>query len=399
MIFRMIAASSQARAYMSTGQVKAALKAIAETRRTALQHGFYTFVSRSEYYEARMFVLMGKLREARGLLEKTLQNMPPSYLSIGNMVHLVLGEILYHQNELEAAEEQFRKALGKGAEWLNLEDRVPSTSVFVRLLWTTGRAEEARNLLEETRKIAEHIQQPLALSWLRAAQAWLELKEGNLERARQWVQTDNLKLTDDIPFYLGFVYKVLAQLWIAEGQFNDALLILEELRQAAEKTERTLHLVEVLVLESLVYVKQGDTARANTSLLRAIQLAEPVGLIQPFVEPGEDMTTLLKKVLESQQRGNLPEFQNVSPQFLQTLLAAVSSTSNTHSPVSNNELLSERELEVLRLIAEGLSNKAIAKRLELAPSTVKWYVNELFGKLEVSSRTQAIAKAHTLNLV
>jgi LuxR family transcriptional regulator, maltose regulon positive regulatory protein len=107
----------------------------------------------------------------------------------------------------------------------------------------------------------------------------------------------------------------------------------------------------------------------------------------------------LKQVLESQQRGNIPAAQKVSPQFLQTLLAAVPKTSGVTSSISKNEQLSERELEVLRLIAEGLSNKAIAKRLELAPSTVKWYVNELFGKLEVSSRTQAIARATTLHLL
>jgi LuxR family transcriptional regulator, maltose regulon positive regulatory protein len=397
-IFRLIAASSQARAYMSTGQVQAALKAIAETRRTALQHGLHTFVSRSEYYEARMYVLMGKLHEARGLLEGTLQTVPPSYVSLGNMVRLVLGEIFYYQNQLEAAEEQFRKALGKGAEWLNLEDRVPSTIVFVHLLWLTGRAEEARKLLEETRALTAPLQQSLVSRWLGATQVWLELKEGNLEAANHWAQTENLKPTDDIPFHLEFVYKVLAQLWLAEGQYKDALLILEKLRHAAEKTERTLHLVEVLVLESLAYYKQGNTARANASLLRAVQLAEPIGLTQPFIESGENISTLLERVLESQQRGNLPESQKVSTQFLQTLLAFPKASSKTLS-TSKSELLSERELEVLSLIAEGLSNKAIAKRLELAPSTVKWYVNELFGKLEVRSRIQAIARATALQLI
>jgi LuxR family transcriptional regulator, maltose regulon positive regulatory protein len=398
-IFRTIAASSQARAYMSTGQCHEALKAIAETRRLALQHSFYTFVSRSEYYEARMFVLMGKLREARDLLEQTLHTTPPSYVSISNMVRLVLGEILYHQNDLAAAEEQFRKALGQGAEWLNLEDRVPSTIVFVRLLWATGRTQEARKLLEETRALTEPIERSLVSRWLGAAQAWLELKEGKLEAANHWAQTENFSSTDDIPFYVEFVYKVLAQLWIANGQHKDALLLLETLRHATETTERTLHLIEVLILESLAYYKQGDTARANASLLRALQLAEPIGLIQSFAESGKEISILLKQMLESQQRSNLPEAQKVSVHFLQTLLAAVSQTSGTKPSTSKNEPLSERELEVLRLIAEGLSNKAIAKRLELAPSTVKWYVNELFGKLEVRSRTQAIARATALNLL
>lgn len=400
--FHVIAASSQARAYMSAGQGHAALRAIAETRRVAVQHGLHTLILRSQFYEGKISTIMGKLREARALFENALQTIPRSqhpYLLEDCMVRLGYGEVLYYQNELEAAEEQFREALTKGTECLNLEDRVPSAIIFVRLLWATNRPKEARIILEETRVFAEHIQQPLALSWLRAAQAWLELKEGNLEAANYWAQTENLKPTDDIPFYLEFVYKVLAQLWIAEGQYKDALLLLEKLHHAAEKTERTLHLVEILILESLVYGKQNDTASAHTSLLQALHLAEPIGLIRTFAEFGENVSILLKQVLESQQRGNLPEAQKVSAQFLQTLLAAVPKTSKATPSISKNEGLSERELEVLRLIAEGLSNKAIAKRLELAPSTVKWYVNELFGKLEVSSRTQAIARATTLHLL
>jgi LuxR family transcriptional regulator, maltose regulon positive regulatory protein len=345
---------------------------------------------------------MGKLREARALFEQALQTIPRSqhpYLMEDCMVRLGYGEVLYYQNELEAAEKQFREALTKGVEWLNLEDRVPSAIIFARLLWATKRPEEARNLLEETRILAEHIQQPLALSWLRAAQAWLELKEGKLEAARHWAQTENLALSNDIPFYLEFVYKVLAQVWTQQGQYQNALSLLETLRHAAETTERTLHLVEILLLELLVYQKQGDTARAHTLLLRALHLAEPIGLIQSFAEPGEGMTILLKQVLEFQQRGNIPEAHKVSVHYLQTLLAVVPKASGVTPSTAHHENLSERELEVLRLIAKGLSNKAIAKRLELAPSTVKWYVNELFGKLEVSSRTQAIARAHTLHLV
>ncbi len=400
--FRVIAASSQARAYMSAGQGHAALKAIAETRAVAREHGLHALTLRSQFYEGKILTIMGKLREARALFEGALQTIPRSqypYLLEDCMVRLGYGEVLYYQNELEAAEEQFREALTRGAEWLNLEDRVPSAIIFVRLLWATNRPEEARQLLEETRKIAEHIQQPLALSWLRAAQAWLELKEGKLEATEQWAQTEHLTVHDDIPFYQEFVYKVLAQLWIQQGQYQDALAVLETLRHAAEKTERTLHLVEILVLESLVYFKQSETTKALTSLLQALHLAEPVGLIRTFAEFGEDSSTLLKQVLESQQRGNLPEAQKVSVPFLQTLLAAVPQTSTTKPSTSKNEPLSERELEVLRLIAEGLSNKAIAKRLELAPSTVKWYVNELFGKLEVSSRTQAMARANALHLL
>jgi LuxR family transcriptional regulator, maltose regulon positive regulatory protein len=400
--FRVIAASSQARAYMSTGQGHAGLRAISETRAIAQQHGLHALTLRSQFYEGKTSAIMGRLREARALFEAVLQATPRSRdpLPLEDcMVRLGLGEVLYYQNELAAAEGQFREALTKGAQWLNLEDRVPGVVTFSRLLWAKGLSEEARTLLGQTRRLAEQIQQTLALSWLGAAQAWLELKEGNLEAAEHWAQTQHLRASDEIPFYREFVYKVLAQLWTQQGQYQDALAILETLRHAAETTERTLHLVEVLILESLAYFKQGDPTRAHTTLLQALHLAEPIGLIRTFTESGEDVSILLKRVLESQQRSNIPAAQKVPVRFLQTLLAAVPNTSGTTSSTSKSEQLSERELTVLRLIADGLSNKAIAKRLDLATSTVKWYVNELFGKLEVSSRTQVIAKAHALQLI
>jgi LuxR family maltose regulon positive regulatory protein len=180
--------------------------------------------------------------------------------------------------------------------------------------------------------------------------------------------------------------------WIAEGRLADAERLLARLRAAAEAGGRTGRLIEVLVVEAVASHTQGQFARALNVLCQALLLAEPEGWVRTFVDEGAPLAELLSRV-----------DRHCAPSYVARLRAAFgppssppSSTLSAHPLI---EPLSERELEVLRLIAAGLSNQEIAHRLIISLNTVKTHVKNLYGKLGTGNRTQAIARARELGLL
>jgi LuxR family maltose regulon positive regulatory protein len=212
--------------------------------------------------------------------------------------------------------------------------------------------------------------------------------------------------SEPLPFRYQQDYLILARLLIYQNRFREALGLLEALQQAAHKQGRSHSLIKILLVMALAQKAAGkETERINTNLNEALTLAEPGGYIRVFVEEGPVMRQLLSDFLPLAACGNLRG-------YLERLLAAFEVKGGTTKPQflasisnkekSNSELLdetlSERELEVLHLIADGASNQAIATQLVVTLSTVKKHATNIFTKLGVSSRTQAIARATELGL-
>lgn len=170
--------------------------------------------------------------------------------------------------------------------------------------------------------------------------------------------------------------------------------LLDRLLQAAEAGGRGQSVVEILLLQALAYQEQGEMETAVVAVQRALSLAEPEGYIRLFVDEGQPMRELLATALA----------QGASPEYVTRLMQAIDPSHDAASaPPEPNQLLieplSDRELEVLGLLANGLTNQAIADDLVIALSTVKKHVNNIFGKLNVSSRTQAVSRARELNIL
>jgi LuxR family maltose regulon positive regulatory protein len=152
-------------------------------------------------------------------------------------------------------------------------------------------------------------------------------------------------------------------------------------------------LIEILTLQALAYQALGQASQAQAELSRALALAEPEGYIRLFVDLGEGM----RQLVEASRR--------VAPAYADLLLAhfpPLEADQATGSRLASGGLiepLNERELEILRLITAGYSNQVIANQLVVAVSTVKWHINNLYAKLGVHSRTQALAKARELGLM
>jgi LuxR family maltose regulon positive regulatory protein len=154
--------------------------------------------------------------------------------------------------------------------------------------------------------------------------------------------------------------------------------------------------IEILTLQAVTYHRRGDTTKALAVLERALTLAKPEGFVRLFLDCGPPMGELLQ---QAAARGIVPD-------YVDKLLAAFFTGAEPGPPEFSTNLttalaepLSQRELEVLRLIAAGLSNREIAEELVVAISTVKTHVRNIYGKLDVSSRTQSLVKARELKLI
>jgi len=187
-------------------------------------------------------------------------------------------------------------------------------------------------------------------------------------------------------------YRILARVQLASGKYAEAEAVLTQLLTSAQEEGRMRAVIKTMALQALVFQAQGATERAINKIIQALTLAEPEGYVLTFTEEGAEMTRLLKRVLIAQRTEVLS--LRIAPEYLQLLLDA--SANDEPAP---NALLSEREQEILRLIASGLSNQEIADTLVIAMSTVKWHVRQIFNKLNVNSRTQVLARARELSLL
>jgi LuxR family maltose regulon positive regulatory protein len=176
-----------------------------------------------------------------------------------------------------------------------------------------------------------------------------------------------------------------------EQSLSQALTFLEQIRPTAAEEGRTGIQIEALALQAIAYERQGKVAAALTHLEHALRLAEPEGYIRSFADLGLPLAHLLQ---EARSR-------NVMPDYIETLLNAfgVNLTSFPSRQQKLPEPLTEREEEILELLAAGLTNPEIAEKLVISAGTVKKHASNIYGKLGVGSRTEAATRARELDLL
>ncbi len=227
-----------------------------------------------------------------------------------------------------------------------------------------------------------------------------------MAEAMAWVQDRGLLVDNEFSYLREFEYITLARVRIAQYKnvgkaqsFDEAVRLLERLLREAEAGGRTGSVIEILILLGLAYEAQGDLPSALVPFERALVLAEPEGYIQRFVDEGQPMAHLLAEALP---HGRL---ERQAQDYIQKLLAVFESREQGEEKSAGLltqpliEPLSERELEVLRLVALGLTNRQISERLFLAIPTVKGHNRNIYGKLQATSRTEAVARARELGLL
>jgi len=238
------------------------------------------------------------------------------------------------------------------------------------------------------------------------AQARLWIARGELEQASNWAQESGfldrspLEIMGDInsKSAISQLQQVevmtLARLFLGQGQPGQALELVDALYRSNEAISIKRRQLECLVLKALAFHKMGETEKALGSLGEALQLGQSEGYQTVFVDEGDSMAILLYQAME----------RNISPAYSGHLLTVLSENEIGHKEDHEQmevliEPLSKRELEVIMLIAEGLSNNEIAARLYISLSTVKGHTANIYGKLCVKNRTEAVARVRSLGLL
>jgi LuxR family maltose regulon positive regulatory protein len=242
-----------------------------------------------------------------------------------------------------------------------------------------------------------------------ARQVRLRLALDDVETALQWAKGDprtfKRDITDSLPTYLREVQQVsLARVYLAQDEYDRVLAIFDRMRAQAQAAGRKAHVIELCLIKALALQAQGHTDAAIEALEQSLSLAAPEGYVRLFLEEGEPLATLLRQVAA---RGNAPDYANrlleafdvLEPRRARPTLPHPTRRPSSAESVTLVEPLTRRELHVLQLIHEGYSNQEIAEELVLALNTIKRHTSNIYSKLGVNSRTQALAQARQLGLL
>ncbi len=407
-ISRAYAAWYLGRAYWLRGDVNAASIALAEASRVSweVDHLYSVFMVAHDL--AHVQKLQGHLHLADQTYRQALQQaqergkdfpaVGPAYVGRGNLE--------YEWNRLDAATSLLQEGItfcertGNGRAILQARISL----AFVKQ--AQGDVDGASAMMQQVVQITEqqrHSQYRNAQ--VEAFSVWLSLMQGDEAPVLRWLQRCGLSFDQEVSHLREREYLTLVRALIAQRRVDEAAQWLASLLHLAKAQGRTGSVIEILMLRAESLFASGEVKQAVEHLSQVLTLAEPEDYTRLFLDEGKPMAHLLAQV-----RRHSPSEQSGSTRYRERLLAMPGDVpdedvSQPPGAVSRSgmsslvEPLSERELEVLRLIVAGCSNREIADRLVIAVSTVKWYVNAIYGKLQVESRTKAIARARELSLM
>jgi LuxR family transcriptional regulator, maltose regulon positive regulatory protein len=398
-------------ALVAAGEVVAASEAL--TRAIALcrrvGHSYGAMIA--TMHLARVRVMQGQLHAAAELLQHALVTASEhgwGQLPMVGYVHIWWGKLLYEWNDLQAATQHLLEGLKRGQPRVLLEGYV----MLARVKQAQGDLVGARDAMHHAEEVAQTSTAPWMAPFVRTSQVQLWLAQGQFDRASHWSDTVGLQPDDERVAQRELEYETLARVQIAKGQPANALPVLEQLLQRAEAAGRGGSVLEILLLQAVAWHASGELAQAMMVLERALLLASPEGYVRIFVDAGVPVAMLLAQGLGGGDWGVVAgsHGQQVRAYAYQLLTVfeaeGIDPRGSPHQSnvelstrTSAGEVLTERELEVLQLLAAGCSNQAIAAELVVAVGTVKRHVSNIISKLGVRSRLEAVAHARELGLV
>ena len=348
----------------------------------------------------------GRLRGARHLYERALtlaqQDDPP--IRGTATLYLGLSEIYREQGDSDAASTYLSKSEAQGARDVQKVYAYRHALAVAKVKEARGDFRGALEQLDEAERHQAQLHVPFVRPVsARKAQIWI--KQGELAKAGAWSRERNVSVQDRLSYRLEFEHLTLARLLIAqhkrdgtERSIDEALGLLRRLYEAAQTGKRNGSVIEILIVQALAQRAKGNVSSALESLQQALRLAEPEGYVRVFVDEGTPVEDLLAK---ARSKGLTPNYiAKVCAAFETERLEQEEVSPTSIQPLDAlTEPLSPRELEVLRLIAQGLSNREISTRLFRALDTVKGHNRNIFGKLQVQNRTEAVARARELGLL
>jgi LuxR family maltose regulon positive regulatory protein len=341
----------------------------------------------------------GRLGEALRTFEQALQlageQGGPVLRGTADM-YVGMSEIACERDDLHAARQLLLRSQELGEHTGLPQNRYRWRVAMARVAQAEGNLADALGLLDEAEQlyVSDFFPDVRPVPALRA-RVWIA--QGRLGEARGWAREQGLSVDDDLSYLREFEHITLARLLLARDQgegakrsAHEAARLLERLQLAAEAGGRTGRVIEILVLRALAHQALGDSPAALGFLDRAVTLAEPEGNVRVFADEAPPMTSLLRAAAKQEPQRD----------YVRRLLAAASGTEhNGRVEQALIEPLSQRELDVLRLLGSELDGPAIARELMVSLNTMRTHTKNIYAKLGVTNRRAAVRRAAELNLL
>ena len=348
---------------------------------------------------AEIRIAQGRLREAMTTYERGLRAATGDGTTIlrgAADLHVGMSELCLEWNDLDAAADHLRQSDDLGDQGGLAQNPYRWRVAMAQLRLTDGDADGALNLLEDAQRVFVSEYYPVTRP-VPAQAARIQAARGRLREARAWAGERGVSVDDDLSYMREYEHITLARVLLAEGArvhdprpIQEASAFLERLLVAAELGGRWRSVVEILVLQALAHHDRGHGVAGLEPLGRALTLAEPEGYVQTFVAEGGPMADMLE----------LAASRGIASDYVRRLRGAfgVRERRATGQP-RLLEPLSDRELDVLRLLASDLDGPGIADEMVVALSTVRTHTKSIYAKLGVNSRRAAVRRGEELGLI
>jgi len=384
-------------AYQEMGEVDRLLQVSIEVLPLARLSGNSSVSANAFRYLALTYKMQGRLHDAYETYQQALdyareqgQDSEPPY----NIIYLSFADLCYEWNDLVNAERYLKKGM----------KLIEEAGFYVNLLWSSplsAKIKHARGdllgAIEELHHVVANARRDkvtLFASQAEAHFARLQCESGHLPDALAWINSLELVRDDRLGYERSIDAIQCAYILYKIDRYDEALDLLEWIETASQASNNISSLLEAFILQALVWHKRGDFPKAVDRLQDALARAEPEGYIRIFMDFDEPMRALLKTATSS-----INDLTLVS--YARKLLAAFGDEPGRPQLKEQPIIapLSERELEVLRLVAAGRSNQEIANELVIALGTVKRHIFNIYNKLDVKNRTECVARARVLHLL
>jgi LuxR family maltose regulon positive regulatory protein len=383
----------------ASGDLEAAHRWYAESMANLQEAGHLSDVIGGAIAQADIQIAQGRLRDAMRTYERGLRlaigHGAPAQRGAADM-HTGMSELFRERNDLETAAEHLLLSRELGEESGLAQNLYRSRVAAARIRQAQGDPDGALELLDEAERLYASDFSP-DVRPVAAVKARVWIAQGDLSAAWGWAQVRRVAAADELSYLHEFEHATLARLLLAQGtrhrsddRIAEAAELTERLLAAAEDGGRSGSAIDILVVQALARHASDDPSGALASLHRAAALAEPEGYVRVFIDEGPPMAVLLKLAAKERK----------APGYVRRLLAAVV-TVEGRATVKQSliEPLSERELEVLRLLESDLDGPEIARQLTVSVATVRSHTRSIYAKLGVNSRRAAVRRAGELGLL
>jgi LuxR family maltose regulon positive regulatory protein len=357
---------------------------------------------------------LGRVQHARGKLGAALLTYQDGFRfatgggTMPNLYHLAeshlgTGQVLYERDELDRALHHITAGIEAGRQVVDLTTPVLGLVALAWIRQASGDPDAALAAMNEACQLRPSPDVVAMWNPAPAERARLLLLQGQIDDASRWTEERGLGPDDGLSYPRERDYLVLARVLIARRFPERAVRLLDRLDRLAESQGRVQSLIQIRAVRAIALQAAGDNSAALAVLMEALTLARPEGFIRVFADEGAPLEALLRSLVGARPKARI---STISAQLRQQLTGvlqafdgATTAPGKPRPAAGLVEALTERELEVLRLIADGRQNREIANELVVTLDTVKKHTTHILSKLGANSRTHAVARARELDLI